>query len=264
MWAADVWPDAEEMPITSIADAAAQLRDRGRNWVSFAPEHRGRAKLIGERLPHVSAKPLELGQAPPSGVLGSWTLLAPDLLLAARACASPFALGEPRFVEDRVGPPNRAYLKLWEILARLGRWPGPGERCVDLGASPGGWTWSLAGLGASVLAIDKAPLDAAVAAMPGVRWRQGSAFALDPADVGPVDWVFSDVIAYPARLLRVVEWWIDSGMTRHLVCTIKLQGDTDFDAIDRFRALPGAQVVHLHHNKHELTFAALDLPGCGG
>jgi Predicted SAM-dependent methyltransferase len=59
----------------------------------------------------------------------------------------------------------------------------------------------LAKLGARVIAVDKAPLDPAVAALPGVEIRQASAFALDPAEIGPVDWLFSDVICYPARLL---------------------------------------------------------------
>jgi len=30
--------------------------------------------------------------------------------------------------------------KLWEALTRIGRWPGPGEVALDLGAAPGGWT----------------------------------------------------------------------------------------------------------------------------
>ena len=158
------------------------------------------------------------------------------------------------FVEDRTGPPNRAYLKLWEALVRLGRWPGPGERCLDLGASPGGWTWVLAGLGATVLAVDKAPLEPRVAAMPGVAWRGESAFALAPASVGAVDWLFSDIVCYPARLLRLVETWRSSGLVQNFVCTIKFQGETDHDAAAAFAAIPGAQVLHLHHNKHELTF----------
>jgi len=161
---------------------------------------------------------------------------------------------EVAFVEDRSGPPNRAYLKLWEALARLGRWPGPGERCLDLGASPGGWTYVLAKLGANVIAVDKAPLDPKVAAMAGVEWRGESAFALEPPSVGPVDWLFSDIVCYPARLLRLVEKWRASGMAKNFVCTLKFQGETDHDSAEAFAAIAGARVLHLHYNKHELTF----------
>jgi 23S rRNA (cytidine2498-2'-O)-methyltransferase len=253
-WAANIWHDGVELPVASIGGAAQALRDIQRNWAMYAPLHHRRAKLIQERLPHVSAKPIVFPAAAPTAPLGSWTLLAPDRLLAAARCSSPFANGEVALVEDRTGPPNRAYLKLWEALVRLGRWPGPGERCLDLGASPGGWTWVLARLGAEVLAVDKAPLDPRVAAMPGVDWRGESAFALEPASVGPVDWLFSDVVCYPARLLRLVEKWRASGLAKNFVCTLKFQGATDHDTAAAFAAIPGAQVQHLHHNKHELTF----------
>ena len=159
--------------------------------------------------------------------------------------------GECLFVEDRAGPPSRAYLKLWEALTRWGQWPQPGERCLDLGAAPGGWTWVLARLGATVEAVDRAPLDPAIAAMPNVTQRLASAFALTPE---PVDWLCSDVIAYPDRLLALVRTWIEAGAARRIVCTIKFQGATDHDAADAFTAIPGAQLRHLFHNKHELTF----------
>lgn len=253
-WAANVWHDCRELPVESIGSAAKALRDIQRNWAMYAPLHHRRAALIQERLPHVSGKPIVFPAPAPSASLGSWTLLSPDRLLAAARCSSPFANGEVTFVEDRTGPPNRAYLKLWEALVRLGRWPGAGERCLDLGASPGGWTWVLASLGATVLAVDKAPLDPRVAAMPGVAWRAESAFGLAPDSVGAVDWLFSDIVCYPARLLRLVETWRSSGLVRNFVCTIKFQGETDHDAAAAFAALDGAQVVHLQHNKHELTF----------
>ena len=147
-WALNTWFDAEAISISSIGDAAKALRDRQRNWALYAPDHRGRAELIAQRLPHVSAKPLVLGARPPVAPLGSWTLLTPDRMLAATQCSSPFPNGEPRFVEDRDGPPSHAYLKLWEALVRLDRWPSSGDVCLDLGASPGGWTWLLAQCGA--------------------------------------------------------------------------------------------------------------------
>jgi 23S rRNA (cytidine2498-2'-O)-methyltransferase len=112
----------------------------------------------------------------------------------------------------------------------------------------------LARLGATVVAVDKAPLDPKVAAMPGVAWHGESAFALTPESVGAVDWLFSDIACYPARLLRLVETWRSCGLVRNFVCTIKFQGETDHDAAAAFAAIPGAQLLHLHHNKHELTF----------
>ena len=253
-WAANIWRDCLELPVASIGTAAKALRDVQRNWAMYAPLHHRRAALIQERLPHVSAKPVVFPTAAPAAPLGSWTLLAPDRMLAAASCSSPFPNGEVELVEDKVGPPSRAYLKLWEALVRLRHWPQPGERCLDLGACPGGWTWVLARLGANVVAVDKAPLDPKVAAMPGVEWRGESAFGLDPASVGPVDWLFSDVICYPARLLRLVERWRAAGLVRNFVCTIKFQGETDHETAAAFARLPGARVLHLHYNKHELTF----------
>ena len=139
----------------------------------------------------------------------------------------------------------------------LGVRPGPGDVCIDLGASPGGWTWVLQKLGARVLSVDKAPLDASVARLPNVEERRESAFGLDPRSLGRVDWLFSDIVCYPKRLLTLVRNWLDKGDVRRFVCTIKFQGATDFATMREFAAIPGARLLHLHHNKHELTWARL-------
>ena len=171
-WALDTWTEPVEVPAPSIAAAAGALRAVQRNWSLYAATQFRRATLIEARLPPVKARPLNFPEPAPTAPLGAWTLLAADRALASPAKTSPFVNGEPRFVEDREGPPSRAYLKLWEALTRAGRWPRPGETCLDLGASPGGWTWAIAQLGAQVTAVDKAPLDPAVTAMPGVATRQ--------------------------------------------------------------------------------------------
>lgn len=256
-WVQNIWLDPVAIPIASIGDAARRLRAIQRNWASYAPRHHRRAMLIQERLPPVSAKPLVFGQEPPRAPLGSWTLLDTNTVLAAPRCTSAFPNGEVRFVEDRSGPPSRAYLKLWEALTLIGTRPGPGDVCLDLGGSPGGWSWALSQMGARVISVDKAPLDPAVARLPGVEHRRVSAFALDPAAVGPVDWLFSDVVCYPARLLALVERWLAAGTCRRLVCTIKFQGATDHDTAARFAAIPGSTLRHLFHNKHELTWVKL-------
>jgi 23S rRNA (cytidine2498-2'-O)-methyltransferase len=250
-WALDVWTAPVVLPAESVKIAADGLRAIQRNWALYAAAHHRRCALIEARLPPVSAKPIVFPQAPPSSHLGAWTLLADGSLLASPAKSSPYPNGALVFVEDRVGPPSRAYLKLWEACTRIGAWPGPGETCLDLGASPGGWTWVAASLRASVVAVDRAPLDPDVAAMPGVTQMQGSAFTLEPR---PVDWLLSDVIAYPAPLLAMVERWVASGLAGRIICTVKLQGATDHAAADAFAAIPGGMLMHLGQNKHELTF----------
>jgi 23S rRNA (cytidine2498-2'-O)-methyltransferase len=97
------------------------------------------SSLIADKLPKVSAKPLAFGMPAPGAPLGSWTLIAPDMVLASASCSSPFPNGEARFIEDRTAP-SRAYLKLWELFTLIAERPQLGELCVDLGSSPGGWT----------------------------------------------------------------------------------------------------------------------------
>jgi len=256
-WAANVWHDVTEIEFESISQAAKALRDMQRNWALYPHRLHRRASLIQEKLPHVSARPLVFPAALPKAPLGSWMLLDANRLLASSHCSSAFANGAVEFVENKSAPPNRAYLKLWEALTLADRWPRPGDVCLDLGASPGGWSWVLQSLGARVIAIDRAPLDPEIAALPGIEYRAASAFALEPQSVGPVDWLCSDIVCYPAKLLELVMRWLESGLARNFVCTLKFQGETDHGASAAFAAIPGSRLMHLHHNKHELTWMRL-------
>ena len=257
-WAANTWLEPQWRRIASIGDAARWLRSMQRNWACCTSDWFRRAQLITERLPPLRARPRPFPFELPDAPMGGWTLWETDLMLASPRCSSPFANGEIGFEGERAGPPSRAFKKLWEALTVLRRRPGPGERCLDLGASPGGWTWALQRLGARVIAVDKAPLAPQVAGLDGVEQRVESAFGLDPRDVGPVDWLFSDVVCYPRRLYDLVRRWRDAGLARNFVCTIRFQGDDEHAVAREFAALPGARLMHLHHNKHELTFASLD------
>ncbi|MEG2004822.1 MAG: hypothetical protein RR014_02190, partial [Bilophila sp.] len=144
-WAQNVWENPVFLPVSSIGDAAKQLSTIQRNWHLYTTDHHRRATLIQEKLPHVSSKPLSFGAVPPSAPLGSWTLWDADLILASARCSSPFPDGTVRFQENKLDPPSRAYLKLWETFTRLSslpglKIPGHGDLCLDLGSAPGGWT----------------------------------------------------------------------------------------------------------------------------
>lgn len=253
-WAQNTWLEPFELEIDSIGQAARALKSIQRNWALHSIGHHRRASLIQEKLPHVSAKPLVFPAPAPTAPLGSWTLVQPGRVLASARCTSAFPNGEVRFVEDKSGPPNRAYLKLWEALTLLGEHPRPGERCVELGSAPGGWTWVLQGLGARVLSVDKAPLDPKIGALPEIEHLLESGFNLDPAGIGNVDWLLSDMACYPERLLALVRRWIQESTCRRIICTLKFQSGTDYAVANEFAAIYGGRLVHLFHNKHELTF----------
>lgn len=257
-WAQNIWYDPVLIPIKSIGDAAEKLKALQRNWALYPYECHRRAHLITERLPYISKKALKFPNVLPEAPMGSWMLLDADTLLVSQRCSSPFAHGEPVFEECRIGPPSRAYLKLWEALTLLQRVPQVGDQCLEVGASPGGWTWVLAKLGADVTAIDRAEIDPELAKLPNVHFRAGNAFAIGPDDVDHLDWLFSDLICYPDKLYEWISLWIESGKCKRFVCTLKFQGKEHYGAIKDFEAIPGSRVLHLNQNKHELTWM-LDL-----
>ena len=255
-WAQNVWLEPYLLNVGSIRDAVHQLCALQRNWWPYAFQMHRRSELTREQLPHVTARPLRFPDPAPVAALGSFTWLDNARVLCSPQCTSPFPNGEPRFVEfgEDEGPPSRAYLKLFEALTLLGRAPQPGERCLEIGASPGGWTWVLGTLGARVIAVDRARLAPNVRQMPNVEERLGNAFTATPDSVGELAWLFSDVICYPEKLYRYIELWLASGACHNFVCTLKFQGTEHYGIIDQFAAVPNSRIVHLSANRHELTW----------
>lgn len=257
-WAQNIWFNPQEISFQSITQAAEELKKIQRNWALYSFQLHRRASLIESELPKISSKLVNFPSPLPTLPMGSWTLLDKNRLLASSNCSSIFPNGAVHFQENKTAPPSRAYLKLWEALTLAGQFPGPGSKCIDMGSSPGGWTWVLSQLGASVLSVDKAPLTPAIAALPQVQTLKRDAFTLKPAEVGPVEWFFSDVICYPQKLLDLVLKWLEAGTCNKFICTIKFQGKelsaSDLQAVAALGAISGSKILHLFHNKHELTW----------
>jgi 23S rRNA (cytidine2498-2'-O)-methyltransferase len=249
----------------TIREASDILRGLQRNWSHNPVACFRRAELIKEKLPFINEKPRPFPYTVPLAPMGVWSLLDENTLFASAATSSPFPCGEIHFEEDHVNPPSRAYQKLREALtwvtylnsldpAQAVPLPGAGSRCVDAGACPGGWTWVLDGLGSQVTAIDRSELAPSLMAKNNITFIKHDAFTLKPADLGSQDWICSDVICYPARLLEWVQEWLASGLCANFICTIKMQGKADHEATRAFAAIKGSHIVHLTANKNELTW----------
>ncbi|NNM66978.1 MAG: hypothetical protein HKM06_03075 [Spirochaetales bacterium] len=253
-WAQNIWKDPHKISFSSIAQAAAALRSLGAFWNQVPGNLFRRAALIQERLPRVPQKPRPFPHTLPTASMGAWTLLDESTLWASPVCSSPFPGGRPLLLENKVDPPSSAYAKLQESLLLLGRHPKPDDDCLDAGSAPGGWSWVLLQLGANVVSVDRAEMDPRLISHPRLRHRLQDAFSLLPSNFEKLDWLFCDVICYPAKLWDWIQLWLDSGKVKHYVVTLKMQGEPDWESIDNFAAVPGSRLVHLFHNKHELTW----------
>ncbi len=174
-----------------------------------------------------------------------------------RVFASREALaGGQRRMADDPQAPSRSYLKVEEAYGLLGREPAAGETVADLGAAPGGWSYSAARRGALVCAVDNGPLKAG-ALHPGIEHRAEDAFKFAPE--APVDWLFCDMVEDPDRILALTERWLSQGWCRRFIVNLK------FGRRDPLRLLEAAQSLrrlsstlkarHLFHDREELTLA---------
>lgn len=254
-WHRNLWLSPFQGTAESVSQVARDLRGLGALWSPRPQDRHRRHALIQEKLPRLTPKPREFPFLAPPGPIGAWALGPDETLWASPHTASPFPGGDPLLVENKTDPPSSAYRKLQEALVLSRSWPGPGSVCLDAGSCPGGWTWVLAQLGATVHSIDRAPIDERLQALPNVSFRIGNAFSLHPGDFGPLDWLCSDVICYPQKLWTWVESWLAAGTVKNFVITVKMQGnEIDWPTLDRFASVPQSRLVHLNHNKHEVTW----------
>lgn len=254
VFAQDTWTRVEILPYTSISHAAELLKARARRYSHYSLNNHRRGELILDKVPKVKIKRYDFLEEIPKTAIGVFALLSDQEIIISPETTCPLPFGEINFNEDKINPPSRAYLKLWELFTLYGYKPEAGMKTIDVGSCPGGWTWVLQTVGAHVVSVDKAPLDPKIAALPNIEFKQESAFGLRPQHVGKLDWFFSDIICYPDKLLELVTRWRESGLVDNFACTIKFQQPTDFETMFKFKAIPGSRVVHLSCNKHEVTW----------
>ena len=189
--------------------------------------------------------------APESGWLS--TTVAPraaDL----RSLIASFPRGEVPLADDKSAP-SRAFTKLVETEQRLGRRIERGETCVDLGASPGSWSYVAIQRGAHVTAIDRTELREDLMRNPRLRFETADAFKYTPPQT--VDWLVCDVIAAPQRSIDLLLEWLREKRMRQFIVTIKFKGSDEYALLDSLKrdAPPLCAEFHLTRlcaNKNEV------------
>ncbi len=257
-WAKTCLEEVFEIDFESIGQLASALKSIQRNWAQYAYENFRRSQLVQDKLPYINTKLKEFPFDVPKSTIGVFSLIEKNKALVFPKSTSIFPAGNITLIEDHDNPPSRAYLKFEEALIRFnnnyGCLPKEGERCFDAGACPGGWTWVLTQLKTNIFAVDRSPLAPSLMEHPLVKFMTHDAFTLEPEELGNFDWIFSDVICYPDRLLGWVKNWIATGKVQNMICSIKMQGETDWSIVQAFADIPNSIVQHMQYNKHEVTW----------
>ncbi|MEZ0230638.1 MAG: SAM-dependent methyltransferase [Planctomycetota bacterium] len=269
-----VLPDARVVEADSVGklvrgafEAVAPLLDRSTApWAlsTIALEaNASRADLVAKELLALMKEKLRRAfrRMGPQGDL--LQLALPERGVVVASFVTPSALPSG-FVEPRLPveiPPDKtapssAYRKVEEAYLLLGEAPKAGERVVDLGAAPGGWSWTALKRGATVTSVDKADLLPPVAG--AVTHLRKDAFSWEP-EAPPVDWLLCDAIAAPDRSIGLLERWLSRKWCRRFVVNVKFKGKEDYARIDEVRALLArngavrARVKQLAADKNEVT-----------
>jgi len=171
-----------------------------------------------------------------------------------RAIISPFLRGVIPWAEDK-NAPSRAFAKVVESEMRLGTQITENETCVDLGASPGSWSYVALQRGAHVIAIDRSELRDDLMRNPRLHFEVADAFKYKPPQ--QVDWLICDVIAAPQRSIDLLLEWLREGRMRHFIVTIKFKGTDEYHLLDQLKqhAPSLCEVFHLTRlcaNKNEV------------
>jgi 23S rRNA (cytidine2498-2'-O)-methyltransferase len=162
--------------------------------------------------------------------------------------------------------PSRSTLKLDEaILFFLSKEQqeqlfGLGKTAVDLGASPGGWTYQLTRRDLQVMAIDNGDMDKGLMASGQVEHIRADGFRFRPPF--RVNWLVCDMIEQPSRIAELMARWIADGAAERAIFNLKLPMKKRFqevmvcsDIISQILADQPFQlrIKHLYHDREEVT-----------
>ncbi len=159
------------------------------------------------------------------------------------------------------GAPSRSFLKLEEAYRIFGKAPRCGEHVLDLGAAPGGWSYSAAQRQARVIAVDNGSLKAGAKNHLLITHVKQDAYHYHRIDSRKVDWLLCDLVDQPHQVLDLLTHWLKNHSCRHFIANLKFGHSDPIDLLMRIHdpaVGPGRfgfnyQARHLYHDRQEIT-----------
>ncbi len=177
--------------------------------------------------------------------------------------AADFIYNGQRRMADNPDAPSRSFLKVEEAYSILKQRPCESDIVVDLGASPGGWSFSAAANGATVYAVDNGELKGGAKNNPKIKHLKTDAFGFTPER--RVDWLFCDMVEEPHHVIQLAEKWIRRKLCRFFIINLKFG---HADVISLIRELESKdsiirentdlfKTIHLFHDRDEITLTGI-------
>lgn len=166
--------------------------------------------------------------------------------------SDPHLAGVHRMKFDEHAP-SRSYLKLEEAFDRMGQEPTKGQSAIDLGAAPGGWSWSLLKRGCQVTAVDNGPMKVESPHLSHVR---GDGLTWGPEKV---DWLVGDMLIAPGICLSMLRRWVDAKAMQAFVINVKIPQQQPIPALKplldylKKQSAYTWQARQLYHDRREIT-----------
>jgi 23S rRNA (cytidine2498-2'-O)-methyltransferase len=179
----------------------------------------------------------------------------------------PWYMGIPR-LKFPSGAPSRSTLKLDEaflyFIPQVMRESvlRPAMTAVDLGASPGGWSYQFVRRGILVIAVDNGPMDQALLHSGLLTHVRADGFSFVPER--QADWMVCDIVEQPIRIAKLIGQWITEGWCRRSIFNLKLPMKKRYDEIKRCQGLIrneldragikySLSIKQLYHDREEVT-----------
>lgn len=256
IWAQDWWPRSSAFPLEHRSEALRILKSKPVLGYYQQTEDSRLAKTLTKDLKVLTRRRIDFKSTFNFNYY-SWTTFADTLII----CDKPFSRfpgGWHEFAENKSFPPNRAYLKLWELFTVYNIFPKKDDVAIDLGACPGGWSWVLSDFCKKVYSVDRSELSPQILKIPNIKFQSGDAFAVDPKQFPDCNWFFSDIICTPARSYDLIKNWMNNSNIKNFVCTIKFKGECDFEVLNQLLKIENSKIIHLYQNKNEVTWVKID------